>query len=174
MKLLVLKLSLILLIFNATIFAVTLPEKPENFANRFYQTYLKLQVRGLPDKKQLKLISPYLSQDLYDLFKDAQLEKERFIKENPVDMKPPWEDGDLFTSLFEGAQSFKIGRVVKRQQYVEVSIRLKYVESRKPIIWNDRLVLIKSKDSWRVWNILLDGNWQFKNGGSLRQILGAR
>ncbi len=86
-------------------------ENPKVFANRFYQTYLELNVRGLPDEKELKLLSPYLSEDLRQLFEKAQFQQKRFIQENPVDMKPPWVDGDMFTSLFEGARSFKVGAI---------------------------------------------------------------
>jgi len=148
-------------------------EKPEVFANRFYQTYLGLNVRGLPDEKELKLLSPYLSEDLRQLFEKAQLEQKRFIKENPVDMKPPWIEGDMFTSLFEGAQSFKVGGIKTRGVYTEVSINLEYKEKDETSQWSDTLVLVKTKEGWRVWDILLNGDWQFKSGSSLRQVLGA-
>ena len=175
MKLRTLILSLVLLFLTTTAaFAGARRETPAGFAGRFYQTYLKLRISGLPDKRQLKILAPFLAGDLHRLFKNAQLVKAKFIKENPVDMKPPWQEGDLLTSLFEGAQSFKIGRVSAGRQYTEVSIRLKYSDGGKPVNWTDRLVLIRSKDGWRVHDIRLDGNWQFKNGDSLRQILSAK
>ena len=148
-------------------------EEPKVFANRFYQTYLELNVRGLPDEKELKLLSPYLSEDLRQLFEKAQFQQKRFIQENPVDMKPPWVDGDMFTSLFEGARSFKVGAVKRRGVYTEVNVNLEYKEDGETSRWNDTLVLVKTKQGWRVWNILLNGDWQFKSGGSLRQVLGA-
>lgn len=148
-------------------------QKPEVFARRFYQKYLELNVRALPDEKELKLLSPYLSEDLHKLFEKAQLEQKRFIKENPVDMKPPWIEGDMFTSLFEGAQSFKVGKVKTRGAYTEVNVKLEYKENGEKSQWSDTLVLVKTKGGWRVWDILLNGNWQFKSGSSLRQILGA-
>ena len=60
-------------------------------------------------------------------------------------MKPPWEDGDMFTSLFEGAQSFKVGKLRKRAAYTDVSISLEYKENGQAVRWVDTLVLVKTK-----------------------------
>lgn len=144
------------------------------FAERFYRKYLELNVRGLPDEKQLKSFSPYLSADLLRLFKKAQIEQKRFIKENSADMKPPWTDGDMFTSLFEGAQSYKIGKTKKRSAYTDVSVNLEYKENAKPSRWTDTLVLVQTKKGWRVWDIRLNGKWEFKSANSLRQDLSAK
>ena len=125
-------------------------------------------------EKELRSLSPYLSKDLHQLFEKAMLEKKQFIEENPVDMKPPWEDGDMFTSLFEGAQSFKVGKLRKRAAYTDVSISLEYKENGQAVRWVDTLVLVKTKEGWRVWNILMNGDWQFKTGSNLRRVLGAK
>lgn len=119
------------------------------------------------------MLSPYLGEDLRLLFKKAKLEQKRFIAENPADMKPPWIEGDMFTSLFEGAQSFKIGKVKTRGVYTDVSVNLEYKENGETSRWTDTLVLVKTKEGWRVWDILLNGDWQFKAGSNLRQMLGA-
>ena len=123
-------------------------QKPEIFANLFYQKYLELNVRGLPDEKELKALSPYLSEDLRKLFEKAQLEQEQFIAENPAE-KPPWIDGDMFTSLFEGAQSFKVGEVRSHSVHTDVNITLEYREGGETFRWNDTLVLIKTKEGWQ-------------------------
>jgi hypothetical protein len=39
--------------------------------------------------------------------------------------------------------------------------------------WEDTLVLVRTRAGWRVWDIKLNGDWQFKNGASLRGVLGA-
>ena len=148
-------------------------QSPEAFAARFYRTYLRLKVNGLPDAKQFKALSPLLSPDLRQLFEDAKREQEKFIKENP-DEKPPWIEGDLFTSLFEGAQSFKVGSSQARGEYREVPVRLQYRTGKEVTRWSDTLVLARTKTGWQVWDILLKGEWQFKQGGSLRDILKAR
>jgi hypothetical protein len=133
-------------------------QKPADFANRFYRTYLELGVRGLPDEKELKSLAPYLTDDLRRLFERAQRRQRRFVRENSPDAKPPWTDGDLFTSLFEGAQTFKIGAAKTRGARTEVSVALQRRENGEIVQWTDALVLIETKKGWRVDNILLKGD----------------
>jgi hypothetical protein len=132
-------------------------------ANRFYRTYLKLKVRGLPNEKEVKALSPFLSSDLQQLFKDARSKQEKYIREHPDD-KPPWADGDLFTSLFEGANSFRIGAPRIKSGRAEVPVHLAYRGGGATSRWSDLLVLTRTSAGWRVWDILLKGEWAFKSG----------
>jgi hypothetical protein len=143
---------------------------PQLTANRFYRTYLKLKVRGLPDEKELKALSPFLSRDLEQLFIDARNTQQKYIREHPDD-KPPWADGDLFTSLFEGANSFRVGAPRIKGDRAEVPVDLAYRRGGATSRWSDVLVLTRTSDGWRVWDILLKGEWAFKTGESLRSVL---
>lgn len=171
-------LLLALLIGFNTALANPQRQTPEAFAASFYRTYMKLEVNGLPDARQMKALSPFLSADLLRLFEEARREQEKFIKENP-DEKPPWIEGDLFTSLFEGATSFRVGsfRVGSseaRAERTEVAIHLERRDQSGVSRWADTLVLARTKTGWKVSDILLKGEWQFKQGSSLRAILEAR
>ncbi len=143
---------------------------PQVTANRFYRTYLRLNVRGLPNEKEVKALSPFLSRDLQQLFKDARSTQEKYIREHPDD-KPPWNDGDLFTSLFEGANSFRLGTPRIMGARAEVPVNLAYRGGGSTSRWSDVLVLTRTRDGWRVWDILLKGEWAFKSGASLRSVL---
>jgi hypothetical protein len=143
---------------------------PQVTADRFYRTYLKLKVRGLPNEKELKALSPFLSRDLQQLFKDARSTQQKYIREHPDD-KPPWDDGDLFTSLFEGANSFRLGVSRIKGARAEVPVHLAYRGGGSISRWSDVLVLTRTGDGWRVWDILLKGEWAFKSGESLRGVL---
>lgn len=143
---------------------------PRVTAERFYRTYLKLNVRGLPNDKELKALSPFLSSDLQQLFKDARTVQQRYIREHPDD-KPPWAEGDLFTSLFEGANSFRLGVPKIEGDRAEVPVALAYRGGNSTSRWSDVLVLTRTAGGWRVWDILLKGEWTFKTGDSLRSIL---
>lgn len=144
-----------------------------SFAVRFYRTYVRLKMSGLPDAKQYRTLSPLLSADLRRLFEAARVEQDKAARERP-DEKPPWNDGDLFTSLFEGAQSFTIGQPKMRGQYAEVPVKLAYRSGGSVSRWEDTLVLVRTREGWRVWDVLLKGDWAFKNGDSLRGVLRAR
>ena len=143
---------------------------PSQAANNFYRTYLKLNIRGLPSDEQMKVLSPLITTDLKGLFENAQKEQTKFIKENPNE-KPPWGDGDLFTSLFEGAQSFRLGRAKVRRGQADVPVHLAYTQGGSTSRWSDILILVRRGNRWLVSDILLKGDWAFKSGASLRENL---
>lgn len=145
---------------------------PATVASQFYRAYLKLKISGLPDDKQYKVLEPLLSSDLQKLLQAAREKQEKFIKEHP-DEKPPWADGAIFSSLFEGASGFRLGSATVRGNRARVPVHLEYRDGKDRTRWTDTLVLIRSGDGWRVWDILLNGQWEFKMGSSLRQILQA-
>lgn len=146
---------------------------PTEAASRFYGAYLKLKVRGLPDSAQRKVLWPLLSEDLRRMFDIAKQEQERFIKENPEE-KPPWIEGDLFSSLFEGASAFRVGPATVHGGRTEVAIYLAYREGGDTVRWTDTLILTRTKDGWLVWDIIFNGDWPFKSGESLRGVLRAK
>lgn len=139
-------------------------------ANRFYRTYLKLKILGLPNSEHMKALTPLITEDLNDLFEAARKTQAQFIKDHP-DEKPPWADGDLFTSLFEGAQSFRLGRPTANGDRVEVPVHLAYHQGGSTTRWSDVIVLVRDKNRWLVSDILLKGEWAFKSGDSLRKNL---
>jgi hypothetical protein len=139
-------------------------------ANRFYRTYLKLKILGLPNSEQMKALTPLITSDLNELFEAARKTQAQFIKDHP-DEKPPWADGDLFTSLFEGAQSFRLGRPIANGDRVEVPVHLTYHQGGSTTRWSDVIVLVRDKNLWLVSDILLKGEWAFKSGDSLRKNL---
>ncbi len=143
---------------------------PAATASDFYRTYLKLKVRGLPDEKQWKELSPFFTDDVMKQFETARQTHDKFVREHP-DEKPPWGDGDLFTSLFEGAHTFTVGKPTTTGDRVEVPVNLSYTSDGATTKWTDVMVLTQTPGGWRISDILLKGEWQFKNGDSLRGIL---
>ena len=143
---------------------------PNTAATRFYETYLQLRVRGLPSARQRKLLWPLLTPDLQRLLEAAQREQDRYTNEHPEDT-PPWCEGDLFSSLFEGAQSFRLGTADTRGNRAEVPAHLTYRDRKDVVRWTDTLVLERIGQSWRVFDIRFNGTWDFKSGDSLRRVL---
>jgi hypothetical protein len=139
-------------------------------ATEFYQTYLELNVRGLPDATTHVRLVSFLDPSLTGLIEKARSRQTEFIKQHP-DEKPPWIEGDLFSSLFEGAQSFVVGATRVKGARTEVDVRLSHKEGSSLVSWTDTLVLTKTKSGWRISNIVFKGKWQFSNGTSLRHVL---
>src|SRR3954451_22682620 len=79
---------------------------PSNAVDKFYTQLLYLQIRGLPNDNQMKAISPFLAPRLRLLISKDGREQADFIKRHP-DEKPPWIEGNLFGSLWEGINGFR-------------------------------------------------------------------
>ena len=156
-----------------SVYAQSPRTSPTRAAEQFYRTYLKLKINGLPNDHQLKILSPLITSDLKSLLVTARQIQAKYTQEHP-DEKPPWADGDLFSSLFEGAQSYRIGRATHRGELVEVPVQLKYEQGGSTTRWSDVLVLVRTGNRWLVSDILLKGEWAFKSGESLRSILSSR
>jgi hypothetical protein len=88
---------------------------PQAVAAQFYRTCHNLKISGLPTAKQTKLLAPYLSQELQQLLQSARQKQAKFIKEHP-DEKPPWIEGDFFSSSFEGSHGFRLGTPVVQEE----------------------------------------------------------
>jgi hypothetical protein len=166
-------LLLVLLVTCTQTVAAQALSSPAQAADKFYRAYLKLKIRGLPNDKEMKVLSPLITSDLKDLFEAARKIQAKFIQEHP-DEKGPWVDGDLFTSLFEGAQSFQVGRPTVHQDQAEVPVQLTYRQGGSTTRWSDVLILERNRSKWLVRDILLKGEWAFKSGESLRTILSSR
>ncbi len=145
---------------------------PKEVATQFYRICHKLKINGLPDVKQAKLLALYLSQDLQQLIKAAREKQTKFIKEHP-DEKPPWIEGDMFSSSFEGSHGYHIGTPMMQDKRAEVPIHLFYRDGKKMIRWSDTLVLTRASKGWVVADLLYKASWDFKPGTSLRGVLQA-
>ena len=100
-------------------------------------------------------------------------EQDAFIRANPGE-KPPWIEGDLFSSLFEGPQSFELGQTSIVERHAEVPITFTSVADGKTTTWTDVVVLAKSSGAWKIWDVRYNATWDFKPGTNLRAVLGAQ
>jgi hypothetical protein len=114
-----------------------------------------------------------LTPELAALFDAAQRQQDVFIAAHP-DEKPPWIDGDLFSSLFEGAQTFEVDSSTVRDSRADVPVHLTYADSSNTTQWTDTLVLTLLGGTWLVDDIAFGGTWPFRTGGSLRRVLASR
>jgi hypothetical protein len=143
---------------------------PQAVVEYFYDKYLQLKIRGLPDKDQAYDLSRYFTAQIYNLFKVDLKKQAEFIKKHP-DEKPPWIEGDIFTSLFEGATSFRMGKIRVRGAAREVDVKFEYSKGAEKSKWTDTVILQKVGKRWRISNIIFKGKWQFKSGSSLLDVL---
>ena len=80
-------------------------------------------------------------------------------------------EGDLFTSLFEGASAFTVLSCDSRTGSCLVELSYLDPESKAPTTWQDKVYLVKDSPGWLVDDIEFLGNWQFMHKGRLKELL---
>jgi Protein of unknown function (DUF3828) len=136
----------------------------------FYAKYVQLNPPGLPTSAQQKTLSPYLSHRLLGLMDAARAYSEQAAKAHP-DEKPPFVDGCLFASLFEGPKSFKLGAAVAEGQGTKVKV---HFTADQGVAWDDEVIVIKEDGRYVIDDVLLSGIGQFNPPGRLSTNLESR
>jgi hypothetical protein len=156
-----------------TVAATTLAASPDDVARKFLDLNLSSRVQGLPSEEQMKAYGPLMTAELKKLIEEARKEQEAFAKKNP-DEKPPWIEGALFSSLFEGVTRYRLGKGTQEQEFFTVPVYWEYAEGGQTARWIDLLILGQEGKTWKVRDIIYGAPWDFRPGPSLRGMLQAR
>jgi hypothetical protein len=143
---------------------------PEAAAQHFFEALLEARVRGLPTGEQMKILRPLMSAELDTLIETARHDQLHFMDENPGE-KPPWIEGNLFGSLYEGQHAFALGSVSLNDDTARIPVRLEYVGEEDTVRWIDEAVVVNYPEGWRVSDIRFQAPWAFKSGSGLREML---
>lgn len=146
-------------------------EPAEKFAQRFYTALLKVKPLGLPSDAQWKKLAPFFTSQIGAAVAKERRQQAEFVRKHPNEA-PPFSDGDLFSSLYEGPTSFAVGGVKQKGDSFVVAVALTYQKGKERTAWKDELVLSPEPTGWRVSDIRFGGKWAFKSSGSLRRTLG--
>jgi len=140
-------------------------------ANRFYATRAaQPRSGGLPEGVARGRYLPLLSPRLAGLLNDATAAQVRFHAK--MKNAPPLLEGDIFSSQFEGFQTYKVGACTGNAKAGRCSVALHYeVPGQKPVDWNDDILLVKAGTGWKVDDIAYKGAFAFGNTGLLSQTL---
>ncbi len=139
---------------------------------RFYDLYLKIHPSGVPDNNQREQFNPLLSVELGELLSDAGAAEAAYAKETKG-QSPPLVEGDLFTSLFEGAETYSIGACNIEGGAGSCAVDLSYTDKRdrSKTAWQDRIYLIRENGKWLVDDVEFLGTWEFMHKGKLKDLL---
>ena len=151
--------------------AVSAPAAAEHGAAAFYRAYLDTRPAGVPSARVREKLAAVLSPQLADLLQRADAAERRYrsVTKNAV---PPLVEGDLFTSLFEGAQAFAVRECHRGTAGgAACTIELRYGEGANAVQWTDKLFLVRHGGRWVADDIEFGGDWQFMHKGRLREIL---
>jgi hypothetical protein len=151
---------------------------PATAVNAFYDVYAgqRAQGIGIPDATVRLRFQPVLSPRLNKQLADAASAQARLTAKvrNAV---PPVLEGDIFSSLFEGATAWKIQACQTSGKTASCGVALSYTPppaagaKAKPASWNDTVLLVNTPQGWKVDDVVYDAGFAFGNTGRLSEML---
>ncbi|MEP6620320.1 MAG: DUF3828 domain-containing protein [bacterium] len=137
---------------------------PTDAVRSFYAGYAKQRFSGLPTGASFRRVAPILSASLAALIRAAQKEQAR-CKKAHADEKPPWIEGDMFTSNFEGFTHFRPSdSTVLTPMRATVNVDFDYVDAGKPFAWRDQVILVREGGRWVIDDVRYRRGPGFGNG----------
>lgn len=125
---------------------------------------------GIPDAGGRTRLAPYLSTGLNKMLADGAAAEARFAAK--IKNSPPLIEGDLFSSMFEGATAWKLGACSGSGTSARCPVSFTHVQpGHPPVTWTDTLLLANTAAGWRVDDIAYGGGFQFGNTGKLSDTL---
>lgn len=153
--------------------AVTDEEAVRDTAQRFIAFYFDDYGRGLPDASALAKLEPLTTRSFQEALEEARAAEDCHLRK-VGNSEPPLIQGDVFTSLFEGATRGAVGSVRIDGRKATVELNWSYgpdPDGGKPVSWTDALLLKQGKRGWRIKDIEHRGDWQFTYHGRLSGLL---
>jgi hypothetical protein len=152
---------------------------PASAVEAFYAVYGPLHVKGggIPDATERVRYAPVLSPRLNKQLAQAAAAQARLTAKvkNAV---PPMLEGDIFSSLFEGASAWKVGACQVSGNAARCPVALSYApppepghKAEKPANWNDTVLLVQTAQGWKLDDVIYDAGFQFGNTGKLSGML---
>jgi hypothetical protein len=125
---------------------------------------------GIPDAAGRAKLAPYLSPALNKMLADGAAAEARFAAK--FKNSPPLIEGDLFSSMFEGATAWKLGACSANGAAARCPVAFTHAEAgHPPVTWTDTLLLSNTGAGWRVDDIAYGAGFQFGNTGKLTDTL---
>jgi hypothetical protein len=145
--------------------------KVKSVVRDFYNVYLKVKPSGVPTKAQQTDFKKIMSTGLSNLMDEAAQSED--TSRDPSSPAPPRLEGDVLTSLDEGALSYKIIRCDLQAAAAMCVVELTNAGDGGPakVTWRDRIFLVRESDRWVVDDIEYFGDKQFMHKGRLKDVL---
>jgi hypothetical protein len=151
---------------------------PAAAVNDFYGVYAaqRAQGEGIPDATVRLRFQPVLSPRLNKQLADAAFAQAR-LTAKVKNALPPVLEGDIFSSLFEGASAWKVGACQESAKTARCDVALSYAPAStagskaKPANWTDAVLLVNTPQGWKVDDVVYDAGFAFGNTGRLSEML---
>lgn len=161
-----------LLLSIHTVLAAAPAPDPESTVKAFYSYRIKSALTGAPDAKQLGVLRQWLTPRLCAQLEKAGKERDAFVKKHGNSEKPPWCEGDLFSSTFEGPTSFEIAGGAGDGKNSLVQVVFSFSQpGQKTFRWSDRIRLKRINGKWLIDDVVYDLPLEFGNSKTLHSNL---
>ena len=165
--------SPMLILGAAALLGAAAPVGAETVAEGFYAVVLKYaQTGGVPTAKEREELAPFVTPTLLKALTKADGAEAIYAKKTNHEV-PPLVEGDLFTSMFEGATTAKVTQCTADGPRQNCAVALTYVDARDKSTtrWTDTAVFIRTNTGWRLDDIVYGGTWDFGHKGNLSTLL---
>jgi len=169
---------LALLVSSAPAFAA---DDPAAGAAGFYDVYLAQHgAGGIPDatgrQRYAAVVSPALGALLTQAAVAQARTAARIKSRGPQAAVMPMLDGDIFTALFEGATSYRVGECRGDAAAARCTVTLTRVApaagpGARPVTWHDTLVMTQAATGWKADDVVYDAAIAGGNTGKLSDML---
>jgi hypothetical protein len=145
-------------------------DTPAAVVERFYAMHLAESGAGLPDARRMPAYRAFLTKALLVRIARAQQAQQAYLLAHPGD-KPPWIEGALFASLFEGYTHARVLTVASEGDRASVPVEFVYDRGAGRTQWTDTVLLRREDGAWRIDDVEFGGTWDFANHGRLSDML---
>lgn len=146
------------------------PATATEAVTQFYTVLDAVGVHRVPDAAQLKALAPYLGDSLAHVLDHARVLRDSAEKSAPGE-KPPFADGDIFSSLFEGRTASVVKDSVARGDTTLVVVQFTNDTQKPAVDWKDTVVVVKQGERFRIADIRYGTAWEFGFRGRLLDLL---
>lgn len=143
---------------------------PRDVVVQFYTMRDALGVDGAPRATELTALRPFITDSLAQGLASADSLRIADMQRAP-DEKPAFVEGDLFSSLFEGATGMTASAPVATGDVQLVPVTFTNDQEKPAVSWMDTVVVRKENGRWLVHDVRYGGTWAFANKGSLLRSL---
>jgi hypothetical protein len=160
-------LAVLLLTLLAACWQPSEERQIKNAVSAFYDVYMKVRPSGVPTKEEQPEFKKVISTGLAGLLDEA------FTSEEKNTFRETKIEGDLFSSLDQGALSYKILQCETQTAPAACLVELTSVDDRNnaKFAWKDRVFLVREGDRWVVDDIEFLGDRPYMHKGRLKDVL---
>lgn len=147
-------------------------QEAKQVVTSFYQANQTSHPTGALTLSELLTFRQFVSVPLFELLKNVSEAEEAHLRETQ-DQQPPLVDGNLLTSMPQGATTFRIINCQLESDQGMCRVELVYSDARhkSPAKWVDRVVLTRDVRGWVIANIIYAGDNGAMRSGDLHSTL---